>query len=73
MQKDWVKIFETNQTFRAEIIKGMLLDNGINAVVLNHVDSSYLAALPGMAELYVHESQAAEAISILQADPENQG
>lgn len=69
MEKDWVKIFATNQLFRAEIVKGMLQENGINAVLINRLDSSYLGALPGMAELYVHLSQEGEAIRLLQENP----
>lgn len=71
MEKDWVKIFATNQTFRAEIVKGMLQEYGVNAVLVNRVDSSYLVTLPGMAEIYVHESQEADAIRLLQENPEN--
>jgi len=66
MEKDWVKIFATDQTFRAEIVKGMLIENGVNAVLVNRVDSSYLTALPGMAELYVHQSQASDAMTLIQ-------
>lgn len=65
MEKDWVKIYYTNQLFRAEIIRGMLEENGINAVIINRQDSSYLAALPGMVELFVHASQEAEARQLL--------
>lgn len=72
MEKDWVKIYYTNQTFRAEIVKGMLQEYGINVVLVNRVDSSYLYALPGMAELYVHESQQAEALRLLQENNENE-
>jgi hypothetical protein len=69
MEKDWVKIFATNQPFRAEIVKGMLQENGINAVLVNRLDSSYLGTLPGLAEVYVHQSQEAETIKLLQVNP----
>ncbi|SHM50009.1 DUF2007 domain-containing protein [Chitinophaga sp. CF418] len=65
MEKDWVKIYYTNQLFRAEIIRGMLEENGINVVLINRQDSTYLTALPGMAELFVHNSQEAEARQLL--------
>ena len=71
MEKDWVKIYYTNQIFRAEIVKGMLEENGINVVLVNRQDSSYLVALPGMAELFVHNSQEAEARRLLTENPEN--
>ncbi len=71
MEKDWVKIYYTNQAFRAEIVKGMLEENGINVVLINRLDSSYLSALPGMAELFVHDSQEAEARRLLAENPES--
>lgn len=71
MEKDWVKIYYTNQAFRAEIVKGMLEENGINVVLINRLDSSYLSALPGMAELFVHDSQEAEARRLLAENPED--
>ncbi|PWV53960.1 DUF2007 domain-containing protein [Chitinophaga sp. S165] len=70
MEKDWVKIYYTNQLFRAEIIKGMLEENGINVVLINRQDSSYLVALPGMVELFVHNSQEADARQLLAQNPE---
>lgn len=38
---DWIAIFETDQLYQAEMIKGMLSDGGIEAVILNQKDSSY--------------------------------
>lgn len=38
---DWIAIFETDQLYQAEMIKGMLTDGGIEAVILNQKDSSY--------------------------------
>jgi hypothetical protein len=70
MEKDWVKIYYTNQLFRAEIIKGMLEGNGINVVLINKQDSSYLVALPGMVELFVHSSQENDARQLLADNPE---
>lgn len=72
MEKDWVKIYYTNQPFRAEIIKGMLEEHGINVVLINKQDSSYLVSLPGMAELYVHESQEVDARQLLASSPDAQ-
>jgi endo-1,4-beta-mannosidase len=72
MEKDWVKIYYTNQLFRAEIIKGMLEENGINVVLINRQDSSYLVSLPGMVELFVHNSQENDARQLLTTNPEGQ-
>ena len=57
MEKDWVKFFSSDRPFEAEIVKGMLLENDIEAVLLNRQSSSYNITLPGQVELYVHESQ----------------
>lgn len=65
MEKDWIRIFDTNNPFEAELVKGMLLENGVNAVLLNRQDSSYLQALPGRAEIYVHISQETQARELI--------
>lgn len=52
MEKDWIKIRTYSNVFRAEIVKQMLLENDIPAVVLNKQDSSYHF---GRLELYVAE------------------
>lgn len=55
MNSNWTKIKVYNQAFEAEIVKNMLLENNIPAVVLNKKDSSYLF---GVVELYVeHENE----------------
>lgn len=65
MEKDWIKVFATDRPFEAELVKGMLLENGVNAVLLNRQDSSYIQALPGLAEVYVHMSQEAQALELI--------
>jgi hypothetical protein len=66
MEKDWVKIFSSDRPFEAEIVKGMLLDNGIDAILLNRQSSSYTFLIPGQAELYVHQTQEETAKSLVQ-------
>jgi len=39
---DWIKIYTTRNYAEASIIKGMLEENNIEAVVMNKMDSSYL-------------------------------
>ena len=34
---DWVVIFETGQLYRAELVKSLLNDNNVEAVILNHL------------------------------------
>lgn len=47
----WHKLYSTRNYAEANIIKGMLEENNIAAVVLNKMDSSYLAF--GDIEIYV--------------------
>lgn len=53
MEKDWHKIRTYNRAFEAELVKQMLGENGIPAVILNKQDSSYLF---GRIELFVKEN-----------------
>lgn len=70
MEKDWVKVFGSNISFESEIIKGMLLENEIDAVVVNRQDSSFVQMLPGMDEVYVHNSNEAKAKELIAASQE---
>jgi hypothetical protein len=53
MGNDWNKVRTFTQNIEAEIVKQMLEENGVNAVLLNKQDSSYLF---GKIELYVKQS-----------------
>ena len=48
--KSWYKIYSTDSYTEANIIKGMLEENSIKAIILNKQDSNYLL---GEIELYV--------------------
>ena len=56
MEKNWVKIRTYSKAIEAEIVKQMLEENGVAAVLLNKQDSSYLF---GMIELYVNQEDEA--------------
>lgn len=62
MNSNWTKIKVYNQAFEAEIVKNMLLENNIPAVVLNKKDSSYLF---GVVELYVEHENADKAMELI--------
>ena len=47
----WFKLYTTRNYLEANIIKGMLEENNIQAIILNMQDSSYLVF--GEIELYV--------------------
>jgi putative signal transducing protein len=49
--KSWYKIYSTDSYAEANIVKGMLEENSIKAIMLNKQDSSYLFL--GEIELYV--------------------
>ena len=42
MEKDWVKVYESTNTFAAELVHTVLNDHAFNPVLINKKDSSYL-------------------------------
>ncbi len=41
MSKDWVIVYSTNLLYQAEMVKDILEDNGMEAVLMNKQDSFY--------------------------------
>lgn len=41
MDKDWVKIYTSNNFYKAEIVRQVLIDHEINAVMMNKQDTAY--------------------------------
>lgn len=62
MGKNWTKIFSTGKAYRAEILKGLLEENNIEAIILNKQDSAYLF---GELELYVDATDIVQAKHII--------
>ena len=62
MEKNWIKIKTYTRALEAEIVKQMLEENGIVAVLLNKQDSSYFI---GKLELYVSKEQQEAAEELL--------
>ena len=58
----WTMIYSCSNLAEAELMKGLLIENGIEAVVVNKRDSVYLI---GEAELYVQASDALLALQLL--------
>jgi len=56
---EWVKVFSSPHLHQAELLKGMLAEHEISAVVINKKDSSYIVI--GDAELYTRKSDALRA------------
>lgn len=64
--KDWVCIFTTDQPHRADLIRMVLEDKGIEAVVINKKDSSYITI--GDVEVYVPAKDVILAKHIIQSE-----
>ncbi|MEA1886259.1 MAG: DUF2007 domain-containing protein [Bacteroidota bacterium] len=41
MEKEWVKIYESNNEIRIEMARQLLEDNNIDSVIINKKDRSY--------------------------------
>ncbi len=54
MEKGWVIAYTTRQEFQAEIFKQVLHDHGINAQIINKMDTTYRSF--GEIEVYVPDS-----------------
>ena len=62
--KDWSLVYKTKNLSRAEIVKGVLSERGINAVVINKKDSS-LPLSHGQMEILVPCDVVLKAIKIV--------
>lgn len=65
MEKDWVKIFSTNDIVKAGMVKALLNRKGIPAVVINKKES--LTVIVGEAEVYVNRNDAMKAINLVKS------
>lgn len=62
MEKGWIKIQTYTDAIRGEIIKQMLEENGIPAVLLNKQDSSFMF---GKIDLFVNGANLEEASRLI--------
>jgi len=67
MEKNWTKIYSTGKPYKAEILKGMLEENDVEAVIINKQDSAYLF---GELELYVDADDVMKATRIIETQNE---
>lgn len=67
MDSNWACIYTTGAQYKAELLKGLLEEEGIDSVVVNKQDSSYLF---GELELYVKAEDAVKAKRIITAHEE---
>ena len=62
--KDWNIVFKTKNNSRAEIVKGVLTERNINAVIINKKDSS-LHLSHGQIEVLVPRDDVLKAVKIV--------
>lgn len=63
MEKNWVKIYTSTDYYQAEIIKQVLIEHEIDAVLLNRQSSSHRNF--GNIEVYIHEEDFSRAIELM--------
>ena len=62
--KDWTVVYKTPISSSAEIVKGVLMDRGITAVIINKKDSS-IQINNGQVEVMVPRDQVLNAMKIV--------
>lgn len=62
--ENWIKVFEDGLQIRAEIVKGVLVENEIQAVVLNKKDTAY--QMFGNYQVLVKRDDAIQATKLIQ-------
>jgi type III secretory pathway lipoprotein EscJ len=62
---DWVTAYKDKQEYRVEIVKAVLADHNIQAVVITNKDASYHF---GEVELRVQQEDVLNAIKIIEDD-----
>ena len=62
MNNNWAEVYSTNDIFKAEVIKNMLISNNIEAIIMNQQDSSYHF---GTAKIYTHTKNISKAKKII--------
>ena len=60
---DWVKVFSSIDVIKSEIVKTMLIEQGIPAIMMNKQDSAYVVI--GDIELMVPSDYADEAFLLI--------
>lgn len=66
MEKDWVKLTAVRDAQKAEIMRSLLENEGIPAVIINKRDTMYAVLAYGEIELYCHAENALRALEILE-------
>lgn len=62
---NWTSVFVTDQICQAELVKGILSENDIDAVLLNQKDSSY--PMLGIIQIMVNQNDKEKAEEIIKS------
>lgn len=62
MNSSWLKIYTSQQFIKSEIVRQVLIENEIEAILMNKQDSSYMI---GEVEVYIHQSNFNKAIELI--------
>jgi len=65
MSNGWIVIYKCNDSNNAEIIKSLLIDNDIPAIIVNKMDSMHLHLMNGDIEIHVKKEDAIRAKHII--------
>jgi hypothetical protein len=62
MSDKWIKIYTSHQFYKSEMVKQILIDNGIEAVLMNKQDTAYKF---GEVEVHIPETAYSNALEII--------
>jgi len=65
MEKDWSKIYYSTDFFKTEIVRQILLDNGVEAVLIDKRGFPYNI---GQVEIFVHHDNFGQATELILAN-----
>lgn len=65
--KDWKKVYTASKKFKAELIRGMLSQNGIESEEISSKDSSFLF---GSIDIYVKPEDEEKALQLIEKQKE---
>ena len=63
MEKDWVCVYHTDQSYQAEMAKEILENEGLECVLMNEHDSNFPSI--GEVEVWVHQDFETKATELL--------
>lgn len=64
MEDNWQLVYSTTKSFEAEMVRGLLMNAGLEPIVMNRQDSMYMF---GEIEVFVHPDQYEQAINIIKS------